>query len=283
VPRDRSGQGIALVEDLQQDLGAAPEDLDPDPAARRVTDGVGQGLLDDAVDRSGGSGPQFDVGGPQLHWSPRRPDPLDHLRQVGECGRETGTAPDAVFGGIATSADARAYLDGVQRTVVDGLGFDAPATYSDQLPGGKPSGPPADQDFWIAQATGHGTQEVTWDPAGGHWMFVVMNADGSQRVDVEARIGAEAPALVWIGWGALALGSVLTVVAVRLLVRGFRPTWDQAPSLQYRQPQGNWSPRRSSPVAGAGTEPGSEPGGVSVEEHPCPTRPVATRRRPGPI
>jgi hypothetical protein len=165
----------------------------------------------------------------------------------------TGTGSADVFVGIAPAADARAYLDGVQRTVVDGLGFDGPATYSDQLRGDEPSGPPADQDFWIAQATGSGPQKVTWEPTDGDWMFVVMNADGSQRVEVAARIGAEVPALGWIGWGALVVGSGLTVVAVRLLVRGLRRPGDT--SVQYRQPSGNWSPRRSSSVDGAATEP----------------------------
>jgi hypothetical protein len=147
----------------------------------------------------------------------------------------TGTGPRTVFVGIAPAADARAYLDGVQRTVVDGLGFDAPATDGDQLPGGEPPGPPADQDFWIAEATGRGTQEVTWEPADGDWMFVVMNADGSPLVGVEARIGAELPALGGIGWGALTVGSLVSFAAVRLLVRGLRQPWD--PSVQYRQPR----------------------------------------------
>ena len=107
------------------------------------------------------------------------PDWLPVSSSVGSARLEvTGTGADEVFVGIAPAADARAYLDGVQRTVVDGLGFDAPATASDQLPGGEPPGPPADQDFWIAQASGHGTQEVVWEPAAGDWMFVVMNADG---------------------------------------------------------------------------------------------------------
>jgi hypothetical protein len=154
----------------------------------------------------------------------------------------TGAGGGNLFVGIAPAADAQAYLDGVERTVVDGLGFDAPATVSDQLPGGEPSGPPAEQDFWIAQASGDGTQAVTWDPADGDWMFVVMNADGSPLVGIEARIGAELPTLGGIGWGALVVGSLLSFAAVRLLLTGLRQPWDA--SVQYRQPQGNWAPRR---------------------------------------
>src|SRR5688572_22808894 len=119
---------------------------------------VGHALVSDRIDLAAG------------------PDWLPVSTTVGTARLEvTGTGTDAVFVGIAPAADVRAYLDGVQRTVVDGLGFDAPATDSDQLPGGEPSGPPTEQDFWIAEATGHGTQEVTWEPADGDWMFVVMN------------------------------------------------------------------------------------------------------------
>jgi hypothetical protein len=183
------------------------------------------------------------------------PDWLPVSSSVGTARLQvTGTGPDAVFVGVAPAADVRAYLDGVERTAVDGLGFDGPATASDQLPGGEPAGPPADQDFWIAQASGHGIQEVSWEPAAGDWMFVVMNADGSPGVEVEARIGAEFPALGWIAWGALVGGSVLTFVGVRLLVRAYRLRWDPS---RYRQPQADWSPRRSSSDDGGGSEPGA--------------------------
>jgi hypothetical protein len=127
-----------------------------------------------------------------------------------------------VFVGIAPAADVTAYLGDVQRTVIDDLGFDAPATRSDQLPGGEPSGPPTAQDFWTAQTSGGGVQELTWDPAEGDWMLVIMNADGSAGVLVQARIGAEFPALGGIAWGVLVVGVVITAVAVVLLVVGIR-------------------------------------------------------------
>ncbi|MGK5110726.1 hypothetical protein [Geodermatophilus sp. CPCC 205506] len=155
----------------------------------------------------------------------------------------TGTGAGEVFVGVAAATDVAEYLDGVQRTVVDGLGFDGPASRSDALPGGAPAALPGDQDFWIAAAAGAGTQEVTWEPADGEWAFVVMNADGSAGVDVEARIGAEAPALGGVGWAALVVGSVLTVPAARLLVRASRRPED--PTVQYRQPQWYWSTPRA--------------------------------------
>ncbi|WP_448625920.1 hypothetical protein [Geodermatophilus sp. URMC 64] len=171
------------------------------------------------------------------------PDWLPVSAALGDARLEvTGNGADDVFVGIAPVADATAYLEGVQRTAVDGLGFDGPATSSDQLPGGEPAGPPADQEFWIAQTSGPGTQQVTWDPAEGDWMFVVMNADGSAPVDVRARIGAEFPALGGIGWGVLAAGLVVTVLAAALI----RPTVRRLPerSVDYATRR----PVRSRPV-----------------------------------
>jgi hypothetical protein len=133
------------------------------------------------------------------------------------------TAPgdDDVFVGIAPAADARAYLRGVSRTEVEALGFGDPIGNDDQRPGDAPSGPPAGQHFWIAQASGTGHLQVTWPAADSDWVFVVMNADGSAGIDVDARIGAEFPALGTVAWSVLVVGLGVTVIAV-LLVRPAR-------------------------------------------------------------
>lgn len=144
---------------------------------------------------------------------------------VGEARLEvTGTGSDDVFVGVAPAAEVTAYLDGVERTVIDALGFDAPPTSADQRAGGAPSGPPGDQDFWAARTSGTGTQQLTWNPGDGEWRFVVMNSDGAAGVDVQARIGAEVPGLGGIGWGVAILGLLVTSVAVLLLVVGIRPS-----------------------------------------------------------
>jgi hypothetical protein len=182
-----------------------------------------------------------------------------------------------VFVGIAPAADVTAYLGDVQRTVIDDLGFDAPATRSDQIPGGEPSGPPTEQDFWTVQTSGGGVQELTWDPAEGDWMLVIMNADGSPGVLVQARIGAEFPALGGIAWGVLIVGVVLTVVAVVLLVIGIRRPADRqlpppAPGGAVPPPRGPaaqevWYPQSAAqpPVdparAPGGAPPGPDAGG----------------------
>ncbi|MGY1728593.1 hypothetical protein ACI79J_16625 [Geodermatophilus sp. SYSU D01062] len=189
------------------------------------------------------------------------PDWLPLPESLGDARLEvTATGAADVFVGIAPADDAERYLDGVARTVVGGLGFDGPATGGDPLPGGAPAEPPAGQDLWTAQASGTGTQAVTWDPAGGDWVFVVMNADGSPGVDVEARIGAEAPVLGGIGWAALVVGALLTAGGARLFIRAARRPQDGAGV--YRQPQRDWTtPRPVVPVRLPGRE-----------EPPVPTR-----------
>jgi hypothetical protein len=130
------------------------------------------------------------------------------------------TAGSEVFVGIAPVDEGAAYLDGVARSVIDDLG----TTANDEqfVDGGPPAGAPGDQDFWAAQASGPGTQRLDWEPAEGDWLFVVMNADGSAGIAVDARVGATVPALDGLAWGMLAVGVVLLVVSVLLLVLSIR-------------------------------------------------------------
>ncbi|MGY1805066.1 hypothetical protein ACI78T_17425 [Blastococcus sp. SYSU D00922] len=135
----------------------------------------------------------------------------------------TGTGGTGeVFIGVGPSADVAAYLAGVERTVIDDLGLDTSAAERDLLPGGAPSGPPAEQGFWTVQATGTGTQQLSWEPDEGSWTLVIMNADGSAGVSVDARIGATAPALGGLAWGLLGVGLFLLLVAVLVLVLAAR-------------------------------------------------------------
>ena len=134
-----------------------------------------------------------------------------------------------VFIGIAPTADVAGYLDGVQRTVVDDLGSGGSA--GTEVDGGAPSGPPGEQTFWTAQASGSGTQQLTWHPESGDWALVVMNADGSAGVSVTGAAGATVPSLAGLAWGLLAVGALVSVVGVLLIVLAARPA--------------KWSPSRS--------------------------------------
>ncbi|UOY00321.1 hypothetical protein [Blastococcus sp. PRF04-17] len=83
--------------------------------------------------------------------------------------RIEATGDGELFVGIARLADGTAYLDGVERGVIDDLGFDTSGTTT--LPGDRPSAAPGDQDFWVASSSGTGAQSVSWKPptASGCW------------------------------------------------------------------------------------------------------------------
>ena len=124
-----------------------------------------------------------------------------------------------VFVGIAREADVAEYLGGVEHAVVTEIGREP--RYSERQ-GGAPEGPPADQTFWAASATGAGEQTLEWEPEDGSWNAVVMNADGSRGVAADLSIGAELDPLIWIGVGLLVGGGLLAAAAALAITAGIR-------------------------------------------------------------
>jgi hypothetical protein len=157
-----------------------------------------------------------------------------------------------IFVGIAPVADATRYLDGVSGAVIDDLGFADQAQSTHLLSGGAPSAAPGEQDFWTTQSSGSGTQQLSWSPAEGDWMLVIMNADGSASVAVDARIGATLPALSGLAWGVLITGVVLTLVAVLVIALAIR-----RPTTRTGVPYGY----QPAPVAGGPQQPWTPPTG----------------------
>jgi hypothetical protein len=141
---------------------------------------------------------------------------LGHAR-IQVTGTDSGRE---VFVGIARVGDANGYLGSVDRTVVSDLGSGSPPAI--RTGAGAPSTPPGQQDFWAAQAQGSGTQTLSWTPSAGSWALVVMNADGSAGVSVDARVGATVPALTGLAWGVLGAGLVLLAIGVLVIVLAVR-------------------------------------------------------------
>ena len=103
----------------------------------------------------------------------------------------------------------RAYLAGVEHaTLVDLADSDPVYRTTD---GSAPSTAPEQVD-WVAQSSGSGRQQITWPVENGDWTVVVMNADASPDVAVEAAAGAEVPAMRWL------IGILLTVAAITLVL-----------------------------------------------------------------
>jgi hypothetical protein len=132
----------------------------------------------------------------------------------------TGADEDAaIFVGIGSEVDVEAYLSGVARDEVRDVRAGGGVRYNN-VPGNQPATPPAEEDLWVASASGAGTQIVEWDVAEGEWVVVLMNADGSTGVLADVTVGVRSGALLTIGVSMLAVGGVLLVIAVGIILAG---------------------------------------------------------------
>jgi hypothetical protein len=138
----------------------------------------------------------------------------------------TATAADggAVFVGIGPAATVRSYLAGVEHVTVIELKDGAPVYRT--TTGGAPSTAPRAADFWVAKASGSGTQDVTWTPDNGDWAVVVMNEDATRGVDATVTAGTDTAALPWVvgillslSGAGLVLATILIVVPMRAVSR----------------------------------------------------------------
>jgi Domain of unknown function (DUF4389) len=124
-----------------------------------------------------------------------------------------------IFIGIARRSDARAYLGGVAFDQLTGMQFSPYRLTYTAHSGGAPAAPTS-QTFWQAQASGAGTQKLTWTVASGQWIVVLMNADGSRLIAADVSVGTTAPFLFAIALGLLIAGVLTLVVAALLLTLG---------------------------------------------------------------
>lgn len=118
--------------------------------------------------------------------------------------RIRATSSDAakpLFIGIARTEDVARYLARVRR-----------------LGGGAPAVRPSTQRFWQMHASGTGTQTLSWPVKSGQWSAVVMNADGSRNVSVDAQLAARLSGAWWFVVALLALGALALAGGI-LLVR----------------------------------------------------------------
>jgi len=122
-----------------------------------------------------------------------------------------------VFIGIASAEAVEAYLRGSPYEVVREIEFDPLAYEGDIVPGGRVPGSPAEAVDWVASASGRGEQELDWQVRSGSHAFVIMNADGSAGVTVEANLAVKLPYVRGFGV-ALMVAGVLLLTAGLLLI-----------------------------------------------------------------
>lgn len=139
--------------------------------------------------------------------------------------RITATSNDAakpLFIGIAHTGDVDRYLARVEHDELRDITFDPFKIDYRRLGSGAPTALPAAQSFWQAHASGTGTQAISWPVKTGRWSAVVMNADGSRNVTVDARLAARLSGAWWFVVAFVALGALSLVGGVALIRSGSR-------------------------------------------------------------
>lgn len=141
--------------------------------------------------------------------------------------RIQATSTQPIFIGIGGSSDVERYLAGTQHDRITDLDADPFSVTYRRVEGTAQPAPPGEQDFWRVEASGSGTQTITWPLEEGQWSAVAMNADGSPEVIVDARFGARVSSLVWVAIAFLIAGGLVLIAGgalVYLGVRRRRPT-----------------------------------------------------------
>jgi hypothetical protein len=139
--------------------------------------------------------------------------------------RITATTNDAakpLFIGIAHTADVDRYLARVEHDELRDIEFDPFKVDYRRLGTGAPTALPSTQSFWQAHASGTGTQTISWPVESGHWSAVVMNADGSRHVTVNAQLAARLSGAWWFVAAFIALGALSLAGGIALLRAGAR-------------------------------------------------------------
>jgi hypothetical protein len=162
-----------------------------------------------------------------------------------------------LFIGIGPEAAVARYLGGVAHASVQDIDLDPFRVKYLSIAGGAPQGPPTEQRFWAASASGVGTQTVTWKVREGDWSVVLMNADASRGVAADVDLGAKLSFLLWVAiglllGGVLVLGGSTGLIVLAARTRGPPPAQPVPPTAG----------------RGSGTTPAPEPPGRSTDEAP---------------
>jgi Domain of unknown function (DUF4389) len=159
--------------------------------------------------------------------------------------RIDGSSPQGkeIFVGIGPKSQVDAYLEQVAHSVVTNVDFEPFRVSYRQEPGGAPSGPPSQQNFWAASASG-GSPTITWNVAKGSWVAVVMNADASQGVSADLAFGARVGWLLWVAIGLIVGGALVLAAGAVMIFFGARG----GPATELAGPAGPPVPAGEYPV-----------------------------------
>ena len=136
--------------------------------------------------------------------------------------RVEATSAKPLFIGIGPVADVERYLADVEHAQITDFDIDPFSVSYRALGGSARPAPPATQNFWRAEASGAGTQTISWPVEEGTWSVVAMNADGSRNVSVDARLGTRIQYLDWIAIGLLGASVLVLLAGAGLIYLGAR-------------------------------------------------------------
>ncbi|HVM01540.1 MAG TPA: DUF4389 domain-containing protein, partial [Acidimicrobiales bacterium] len=151
---------------------------------------------------------------------------------VGNLGTARVVARSAggpVFVGIARPADVERYLAGAARDELTEVDLSPFRATLERHPGERRPAPPGEQAFWVAAASGPGSQSAAVELGRGEWTAVVMNADASPGVEVDASVGVETGLLLAAGVVLLVGAALSAALAAVLIVVGLRRPAGPAP------------------------------------------------------
>jgi hypothetical protein len=154
------------------------------------------------------------------------PDGADFINDLDDFRFRFQAEPTAggedVFIGVGRAGDVSQYLAGVEHDVVNDIDFEDLEIDKTLVQGDDEPDPPRDQAFWVASISGSGRQELDWKVRAGSYRFVVMNADGSQGVDVEAQFGLKIPYAMQIAIGLIVAGVLVLILGVVIIALAAR-------------------------------------------------------------
>ena len=122
-----------------------------------------------------------------------------------------------IFIGVASESDINNYLNDVEYDEIIGFHINPDEFEYRHHDGNSTPAPPVSETFWTHSVNGSGTQTLYWDLESGTWVVAVMNADGSEGVDVSVIFGAKIPWLFPMGLG-FVIGGVVALVAGPLMI-----------------------------------------------------------------
>jgi hypothetical protein len=135
---------------------------------------------------------------------------------------ESSSGNEEVFIGVGRAGPVSRYLAGVEHDVVDDVDFTDLDVQKTLVEGDGEPEPPDEQTFWDASVSGGGRQVLDWEVRAGSYRFVIMNADASRGVDVDAQFAVKIPFVTEIVIGLLVSGAVLLIVGVLIIILASR-------------------------------------------------------------